>query len=393
MEQQMPEPATIIHKISEAWRQEEISPVVIETTVEHWDLLPFSLCTVIETEARRRGLWETLLRLRAANPESSPVAHAGTTEGETRQHLEWLLLWVLVIVLMLTILLSFFKTGSAEPLSTSSKEDTPVLISHYEKLDREGERGQFLKQQEQQQIEKWDMELKNIDKYAVEERQKIENWYLNNLIILQEWAQEMLERLDDEEKLAWGRFCQNMQNITSHRSGYLIGNSYGSADSHATAGGYAITHGYTWTDGYFSGTTHTFVVGNPGGRYESEIRQIRNSKEAIRSEFENLKRKKEGHLAELEQYVNNLRENVYAAKRRLKESTEIKLQGGPGLISAICSSKNGQSSIVFEGQILHEGHIANGFKVHKIHPDRVEFEKDGKIWVQKLRGTSGYYIK
>jgi len=384
MEREIHKSGKGIDNIDRAWRETEISPLVIEATANGWDELPPSVRRVIETEARRRGLWETLLRLRGRNTESNPLAHLGNAAGEIKEQLGWLLVWVFLLILMLTIFLRFFKTDSPEALSASSEKDTPVLTSHYEK---------FLKQQEQQQVENWDIELKNVDKYAVDERQKIENWYLNNLIILQEWAQEMLQRLDDEEKVAWGRFCQNMQNIISHTSGYSIGNSYGLAHTHATGAGYATSHGYTWTDSYFSGTTHTFVVGDPGGRYDSEVRQIRNSKEAIRSEFENLKRKKEGYLAELERYVNNLRENVYAGKRRLKESTEIKLQGGPGLISAICSAQNGQSSIVFEGQILHEGDMANGFKVDKIHPDRVEFEKDGKIWVQKLRGTSGYYIK
>lgn len=52
-------------------------------------------------------------------------------------------------------------------------------------------------------------------------------------------------------------------------------------------------------------------------------------------------------------------------------------------IEAIFISGNGESCISVEGKLAHEGDIINGFRILKICPDKVEFEKNGKIVVGK----------
>ena len=47
-------------------------------------------------------------------------------------------------------------------------------------------------------------------------------------------------------------------------------------------------------------------------------------------------------------------------------------------IEAICISNSGKSSIYAQGNFAYEGETIGGFKVLKIYPDKVEFEKDGK---------------
>jgi len=51
------------------------------------------------------------------------------------------------------------------------------------------------------------------------------------------------------------------------------------------------------------------------------------------------------------------------------------------LIEAIIISGSGESCIIVGGKLAHEGDIINGFRILKIYPDRVEFEKNGKIVV------------
>ncbi|HEW79184.1 MAG TPA: hypothetical protein ENH34_04365 [Phycisphaerales bacterium] len=243
----------------------------------------------------------------------------------------------------------------------------------------------LFKQQEEQQLKNLDMELAYIDEYVLQQRQNIESWYASNVANLQRWAKERLAQLDGAEKAAWARFCQNMENTMSNKTGYLTMNSYGYADTYFTGDGYATTNSYVMTDGYFSEKTNTFVVGNPAGRYESEIGQIKNSKDAIKLEFSRLSRMRESYLAELEQYAKRRREGLRAETYKTIENTKIKIEGGPGLIEAIFWSDKEESSIMFDNEILCEGNIINGFKVNKIYPDRVEFEKNRKIWVQKLQ--------
>lgn len=52
--------------------------------------------------------------------------------------------------------------------------------------------------------------------------------------------------------------------------------------------------------------------------------------------------------------------------------------GATPRVEAICISNSGKSSIYAEKEFGYEGDIINGFKILKIYPDKVEFEKDGK---------------
>ena len=47
-------------------------------------------------------------------------------------------------------------------------------------------------------------------------------------------------------------------------------------------------------------------------------------------------------------------------------------------IEAIFVSGSGKSSVFVRGNFAYEGDIIDGFKVLKIYPNKVEFEKDGK---------------
>ena len=48
-------------------------------------------------------------------------------------------------------------------------------------------------------------------------------------------------------------------------------------------------------------------------------------------------------------------------------------------IEAICISNIGKSSVYAYGNFAYEGETLEGFKVLKIYPEKVEFEKNGKI--------------
>ena len=260
----------------------------------------------------------------------------------------------------------------------SHNQESEILESQYK---------EYLKSQEIQQLADLDLKLKRIEQYAPRQRQNIENWYASNLANLQQWAEEWLKQLEGEERVAWARCLQGIRNEASETTGYVRMDSHGYADTHFNEYGYATTNSYIITDGYFSEDTHTFVVGNPVGEYESEQYRIDNSREAIRSEFVKLKRKREKCLAELEFYVQNVKAIIYANKWAVHEDTEIKLSGGPGLIQAISISDNEKPFVImfndmFNDELFYEGSIINGFKIRKIDANKTEFEKNGEIWVQ-----------
>jgi hypothetical protein len=52
-------------------------------------------------------------------------------------------------------------------------------------------------------------------------------------------------------------------------------------------------------------------------------------------------------------------------------------------IASIVYSEQNASALVYN-RIVHEGDIVNGYKVVKIHRDKVEFEKDGKSYTKQV---------
>jgi hypothetical protein len=60
------------------------------------------------------------------------------------------------------------------------------------------------------------------------------------------------------------------------------------------------------------------------------------------------------------------------------------LTANRGMVTGIAYTNQGRSAIV-RGKVVREGDIVDGYKVIKIHRDRVEFEKDGEIVVKRPR--------
>lgn len=75
-------------------------------------------------------------------------------------------------------------------------------------------------------------------------------------------------------------------------------------------------------------------------------------------------------------------------EERLKENLSAeKPQPTVGLVSGIVYSERKPSAII-GGKIVYQGESANGVKIVRIYRDRVEFEKNGKKWEQKVREPS-----
>lgn len=91
-------------------------------------------------------------------------------------------------------------------------------------------------------------------------------------------------------------------------------------------------------------------------------------------------RKKETSLAALAECERQLKKAVYERKEPVSEG------GSWGLLASILYSAR-MSSVVIDGQILHEGETIHGVKVVRIHEDTVELAKDDERWQQKVGMT------
>lgn len=255
-------------------------------------------------------------------------------------------------------------------------DQTPCVLQ----ADNPAER---LKQQEQDKLRSLEQASVELDNYVTERRKEIETWYTSELARLKLWAESRAKELDEDAKVAYARCLQKMQNTVSNSTAVLSENTYVYADTYYSPYGYATTNGYAYTDGVLQGVTRQRVVGDPVGDYKFELENIKESQRSVEDVFSELSQKRERYLWELEVYARSRRLGIEAQKRLVSKNTEVKLAGGPGVVDAI-SCSGGKPCIMFSGEILHEGDSANGFKIIKIHEDRVEFEKDGEVWIQDL---------
>lgn len=77
--------------------------------------------------------------------------------------------------------------------------------------------------------------------------------------------------------------------------------------------------------------------------------------------------------------------NAYLAANPVTVSTE---SPKAGTITGILYSED-KSFAIIGTDVVSEGQTIDGIKIVKIHPDKVEFEKDGKKWTQELGESPG----
>jgi len=206
-------------------------------------------------------------------------------------------------------------------------------------------------------------EQDEIDAYAAQERQKIEAWYSDQLAILKTQLEQKLQKLDGADKLAWAQFYQRANETWSETSG----------------------HGYSLIPGYDSRseTTRTFVKGNPAGEYAAILSRIKESKQVTQQDFVRAQEKlvwmREQKLAAVQVEVNR-------RKSRAQTETARKLSGDQTpIVEAVVATADNRLCALIGDTLVYEGSMVKGYRVRKINADSVEFEKDGKVWVQRVQ--------
>ena len=86
-----------------------------------------------------------------------------------------------------------------------------------------------------------------------------------------------------------------------------------------------------------------------------------------------------------------LNKGLPTLEQRLIESTATsKDQIKPGVVTAIVYSRRKPATII-NGKIVYEDDYIDQIKIARIHQDRVEFNRKGKIWQQKVQGKAAKY--
>jgi ABC-type uncharacterized transport system fused permease/ATPase subunit len=214
-------------------------------------------------------------------------------------------------------------------------------------------------------------ELRAIDTWATQERQKIEAWYASELTSLKAQVEQILQDLNGEDKLAWSRFYQRANETWSTTRGYEDISVYDFG-----------TTGFTSGSGFRS---QTFVKGNPAGEYEATLNWIKEAKRTTQQDFMNIQNRlawlREQKLAAVQTEVARRKSVVALRRSRVQMETTRKSSGDP---TSTVEAVDNRFFISTEAGPAYEGDTIKGYRVRKIHADSVEFEKDGKTWVQKV---------
>jgi hypothetical protein len=259
-----------------------------------------------------------------------------------------------------------------------------TLPDGYEKIVKVAKEGE-LGQQEAEQLRKLDYKLRDVDRYVAQERQAIQTWYAEQLAYLKRYAQSRRNELDAEEKAAKARHEQMLKNTVSTKDGRFITESYGHVDAHTNPYGHTTASGYVVTSGQYSETAREYVQGDPTGEYSATMQRIAQARNEIDQRFAILERKKADRFEGLDAEQRRKKTNIAWYKGRVQRETARKSSGFPDLrVEAIGSEGDNRSYVMANGALVHEGETVNGYKVLKIHADKVEFEKDGKGTVQGL---------
>jgi hypothetical protein len=275
---------------------------------------------------------------------------------------------------------------SVKQTCTDNNEQEVNQIQHVNNDNLENDEYRLvtkLKEEEENEIKRLNAELVELDVYVSEQKKEIERWYTSELERLKVWAESRTKELDGEAQLAFARCLQKINNTVSSSISSFSSDTSVYSNTEYSPYGYSSTDSYARINGRNAEVTLESVVGNPSEDFKMDLENIKEGHRAVKDVFEELLKKREQNLYELEAYAVRKREAIDAQKRSVVRSTKVKLSGGPGLIDAI-SFTDKEQFIVFSGEILREGDYANGFKIIKIHNDRVEFEKDGKVWIQEL---------
>ena len=262
-------------------------------------------------------------------------------------------------------------------------------IKQQAKLEEQKEINQRLKSQEER--------LQEIKESAAMQRQGIEDWYEYRLAELQERTKEKARKLKKPIALVWAEFINENKQIP-YADGYF-------SKTHPTFVRdrkiYKLR--VALSDRYFLGAAQNFLMDeearklldaivnsgvsdatiSKGSLIWKEARKVFVAMKKLESELIRIQSRKKFLLAQLNQWEKDLREDVFRVMREIKAQPETPELG---VVSAISYGPN-QAFVMIDGtdrELIYQGSKINNVKVVKIKRDKVEFEKNGKKWMQGI---------
>ncbi|OHB64175.1 MAG: hypothetical protein A2Y76_10670 [Planctomycetes bacterium RBG_13_60_9] len=237
------------------------------------------------------------------------------------------------------------------------------------------------RQDEAYRLRKLDRDLADVDQYAVQERQAIEAWYTRQLAYLNRCNRE----LDNEARMAEATYQQALKDTVSTKDGRYTAHSYGYLDARTDSYGRTTGTIDEVTSGRYRETAHQYVRGNPAGEHNATMQRIAQERNTIAQRIASLPRKRDEKLADLAAERQRRKDTIAWQRGRVKREAAHPVSGSLDLtIEGIGVGADDKLYAVVNGTLVHDGDRVNGYTVHKIRVEAVEFEKDGKVSEQRM---------
>jgi hypothetical protein len=323
--------------------------------------------------------------------ESAVMPDTQSTASERRpKRAKWLIAAGVVAVLTALLVRPMINGPNQSTAQVVNQVPVPQVTMHppadADKSEKtistqapESDADQLAESREAAQLRALDAELAELDASVAEKRQEIEAWYVTALARLKAWAENRCKVLGGEERAAWAWCLQQIRNTRT----YAEGRTTTASDS---PGGLRISSdsrisgiGYPPVEGRITQARRSQAVGNPARDYQVFLMGIGNSRDAVQRELNRLRETRSRYLAELETLANGKRAAIEARRLTLKRDAQRRIQGGPGLLDGIFASGGGYGAMI-DGEVVYEGSSINGYRVHRITRDSVQFEKNGQAF-------------
>ena len=156
-------------------------------------------------------------------------------------------------------------------------------------------------------------------------------------------------------------------------------------------------------DRYFSSATESFSTHKdishklisvlkkprPGSYMEKTARKLVKDMEAFQEELRKLEKRRDISLTELAKWEKFQRENISQIIRFIANSST---KPNFGVIQVIGYEKE-KPFIMINDNIVYQEHSIDNVKIVSIEPEKVEFKKKGKSWIQNIGAPANDYWK
>ena len=164
-----------------------------------------------------------------------------------------------------------------------------------------------------------------------------------------------------------------------------------------------FTENHLMSDRYYSSATDSFFTHRnishklssvlrkprPGSYKEKMARKFLKDMQAFQDELRKLERRRDTPLIQLAKWEKYQRENISKTIRTSGNSAE---KPDFGVILAIGYEKE-NPFIMINDKIVYQEHSIDNVKIVRIEPEKVEFKKKAKSWIQNIGAPANDYWK